>query len=264
MSQAGQDLANTLVFAAIRTYRVAMVRRAYLMVGLAAAAVVMTLVVASISNGSVLGNPRRPGPAVVTANSPPEPPHRIGLHAPILPDWLVRSLTALLVLYAVGLITLLILSRRAKKRLEEQLILTDNDEPAGSDWGALLSVELGRATDEELAELVLGTPRNAIVACWMRLQEVTHGAGLPVEVSETSQEFTVRALRRLQLNDTAISTLSRLYREARFSEHEMVEVQRDQARAALQVLADELSSPAASRAEPKPDLERSDLDSLAL
>lgn len=264
MSQAGQDLANTLVFAATRTYRFGVVRRAYLMVGLAAAAVVMTLVVASISKGSILGSSRPEGPPSVTLNSPPKPPHRFALHEPILPDWLVRSLTALLVLYAIGLITLMILSRRAKRRQEEQLILTDNDEAAGSAWGALLSVELGIATDEQLAELAVGTPRNAIVACWMRLQAATHRAGLPAEASETSQEFTVRALRRLRLNGSAISTLNRLYREARFSDHDMVELQRDQARAALQVLADQLSASAAGRAGPEPGLERFDLDSLAL
>ena len=50
----------------------------------------------------------------------------------------------------------------------------------------------------------------------------------------------MRVLKRLDLDPRAISDLSRLYREARFSEHELDESHRVAARSALQRLHSDL------------------------
>jgi hypothetical protein len=104
-------------------------------------------------------------------------------------------------------------------------------------------VEAMRAdADAQVLAVDQGTPRNAIVACWLRLQEVATEAGLPPSPAETSTEFVVRALHTLDLDPRAIGSLAALYREARFSEHELGEAARDDARSALETLRDDLRS----------------------
>jgi len=44
----------------------------------------------------------------------------------------------------------------------------------------------------QLAALQEGTPRNAIVACWLRLEKAAGQAGVARHPAETSTEFTAR------------------------------------------------------------------------
>lgn len=92
----------------------------------------------------------------------------------------------------------------------------------------------------QLAAIEAGSARNGIVQCWLRLEEVVTAAGLPPRRSETSAEFTVRVLKALDVDPRAIGTLAGLYREARFSEHDLDEQARQSARAALEELHDDL------------------------
>jgi hypothetical protein len=93
-----------------------------------------------------------------------------------------------------------------------------------------------------LAAVDQGTPRNAIVACWLRLEEVLAAAGVPARRSETSSEYVVRALHEIDLDPRPVSRLAALYREARFSEHPVGEDARREARAALEDLHRDLDS----------------------
>jgi len=99
---------------------------------------------------------------------------------------------------------------------------------------------LTQDADAQLAAMAEGSARNAIVRCWLRLEEVIAQAGFPRNPWETSAEFTVRILKRLDLDPRAIGALSRLYGEARFSEHELDESARTAARAALEQLHSDL------------------------
>jgi len=92
----------------------------------------------------------------------------------------------------------------------------------------------------QLDAMADGDPRNGIVRCWLRLEENIAAAGLPRQPAETSSEFTVRVLKTLDVDPRAIGELARLYREARFSEHELQESQRTAARSALQRLHSDL------------------------
>jgi hypothetical protein len=95
------------------------------------------------------------------------------------------------------------------------------------------------AAERQLAALREGSPRNAIVACWMELERTCSQSGLPRSAAETSTEFTARVLSHYAIDAQAVSGLAGLYREARFSEHPLSEAHRDRAIAALQsVLAD--------------------------
>jgi hypothetical protein len=93
-----------------------------------------------------------------------------------------------------------------------------------------------------LTALETGTPRNGIVACWALLEDVVADAGVPRGRHETSAEFTVRVLHVLDLDPQAIGELARLYREARFSEHDLPEASRVAARTALERLQDDLAA----------------------
>ena len=87
--------------------------------------------------------------------------------------------------------------------------------------------------EAQLAALAHGSPRNAIVACWLRLEDDVAAAGLPRHVAETSAEFTTRVLASYSLDPSAVIELAALYREARFSLHTMEQADRDRALVAL-------------------------------
>jgi hypothetical protein len=96
--------------------------------------------------------------------------------------------------------------------------------------------ELVRTAEQQLEAIREGTPRNAIVACWWELERSCAASGFPRATAETSTEFTARALGRFTLDPDMVEALAALYREARFSEHELTEPDRVQAVAALETL----------------------------
>lgn len=112
--------------------------------------------------------------------------------------------------------------------------------PAEVEFDVLPETAVGDALREDagaqLAAVEQGSPRNGIVACWLRVEEAVAAAGLPRSPWETSAEFTVRILHALDIDPRAIGTLSQLYREARFSEHELGEEARTAAASALRHL----------------------------
>jgi len=100
--------------------------------------------------------------------------------------------------------------------------------------------------EEQHAALHAGAPRNAIVACWVRLEDAVVSAGLTVRGSETSTELTQRVLATYLVDDAALVRLAALYREARFSRHDITEAMRVEAVEALEDLHDGLAIPTRS------------------
>lgn len=78
-----------------------------------------------------------------------------------------------------------------------------------------------------------GTPSNAIIACWVRLEHSVADAGVARRPSETSAELALRVLEELETDAGAVHQLSGLYREARFSAHPLTEEHRIEAQRAL-------------------------------
>ncbi|UUZ58173.1 DUF4129 domain-containing protein [Nocardioides sp. B-3] len=114
------------------------------------------------------------------------------------------------------------------------------DPPADVDFETLAAGDPQRVrrvmasdADEQLRLLLEGHPRNAIVACWHRFELQAVEAGLARHPRETSSEFALRLLDRADVDPRAVSRLLELYREARFSEHDLDEDDRDAAAAAL-------------------------------
>lgn len=81
-----------------------------------------------------------------------------------------------------------------------------------------------------------GVTRDAIVACWHRFESQAAAAGMIRRPAETSSEFTLRILGLVDADNGAVARLGGLYREARFSEHEMTEVHRAEAIEALDLI----------------------------
>jgi hypothetical protein len=90
------------------------------------------------------------------------------------------------------------------------------------------------------AALAAGTPRNAIVAAWHRFELQGERAGVRRRTWETSSEFALRMLERAGADSSAVTRLAELYREARFSEHELGEADRQAALAALTTIRSSL------------------------
>jgi hypothetical protein len=112
--------------------------------------------------------------------------------------------------------------------------------------------ELVETADARLALLRAGEPRNAIVACWVDLEDSASAAGLPRHPAETAAEYTVRVLHTWDIAPAALGGLAELYREARYSRHPVTEQHRKEAiarlmtiHADLQQVADEAAARAA-------------------
>lgn len=83
------------------------------------------------------------------------------------------------------------------------------------------------------AALQQGSPRNAIVECWLRLEKAVKDAGVHRNPADTSTELMQRVVATRHVDPRAIAHLAALYREARFSDHAMGE---DARRAAIDAL----------------------------
>ena len=100
----------------------------------------------------------------------------------------------------------------------------------------LLTHELSEGASAQRALLSAGTPRNAIVEVWNRFEALAAKAGASRRPWETSSEFTLRVLEAVDADSSAVAQLAGLYREARFSDHELTEEHRAAAVAALEVI----------------------------
>jgi hypothetical protein len=118
-------------------------------------------------------------------------------------------------------------SRRRREPRPEDIVFDVLADPAP------LIEEMRRDADDQLELLLFGSPRNAIVATWDRFEEQAERVGAARKLWETPSEFTLRLLDAVLADASAVSRLSALYREARFSEHEITEHNRQSAVEAL-------------------------------
>jgi hypothetical protein len=90
-----------------------------------------------------------------------------------------------------------------------------------------------RDAEEQDALLRDGDARNAIVATWHRFEVQGERAGVPRRASETPSEYALRILDLADADNVPVTRLAELYREARFSDHEITERHRSEAVEAL-------------------------------
>lgn len=147
-----------------------------------------------------------------------------------LPAWVGEVMQVLLITAAfAATVALLWAGWRNRPRLRWR-------RPGGADDFEVLP-DIAAAVVEraaaQRAALLDGAPRNAIVRCWLQLEADVAAVGLARDPADTSLEFTERVLARYTVDPEAITELAALFREARFSDHQLDETHR---RAALDAL----------------------------
>lgn len=147
----------------------------------------------------------------------------------------------------VGLVVLLVTWLRSIYRKPTLTVHREPDfrEPPVPD--ELLASAAGR-----VRRLESGEPRNAIVASWLDLEQAAADTGLPREPAETSTEYTARVIGVWQVDRARLDDLAALYREARFSRHDLGEPQRRRAIDDLEVLRADLERVALRQRETSP------------
>ena len=124
-----------------------------------------------------------------------------------------------------------------RRQLERQVA----DDELGLDASA--AAALASAVESGLTDLSRSAdPRAAVIACWVALEQAAAVAGLPRRDAETSAELAGRLLAARDVQPDVVQALSALYREARFSPHEVDEAMRTQARALLEQVQAQLAS----------------------
>jgi len=174
-----------------------------------------------------------------TRQDPAQDQPRIGLH---LPGWLFDLLTVPVVLLAVVLFLIVVRRLRlVRRRRRARAPARPRSAPPGSPARPAEEVgELGEELVRQAAALDDGEPRNAIVAAWVALEQAAARAGVRPDRSETPTEFAQRAAAAYRLDGDALARLADLYREARFSRHELTREHIAQARRSLGTLAHDL------------------------
>ncbi|TDD60487.1 DUF4129 domain-containing protein [Kribbella antibiotica] len=155
-----------------------------------------------------------------------------------MPGWVAGLFQSLfwLVLAALGVFLGLLIYRIVRR---VQLPTVTESDP---DWERIAAEKLAEAVDSGLAAIDSGRPTDAVIACWVALEQAAASAGVAREASETPAEFTVRVLGVGGISEPELVRLGELYREARYSTHGSGESSRAEARAALLRLRDDLAA----------------------
>ena len=173
---------------------------------------------------------KAPTPSGATDWQTPNPAAQHGAHAlgvalaEILVGLVLLGLLWLLVAIAVSVIR----RWQHRRRVAQQGALAEVDD-------AVLDA-VTEAAGRQQQRILEGAPSNAVVACWVDLEQAVAQVGVERRPSETSAELTIRVLDALDVDRRALRTLGALYREARYSKHPLTEDDRASAQQALATL----------------------------
>ena len=211
----------------------------------------MAMLATSFANPSIDVLPPPPPPVAsdVTQSpfdlsEPPDvsvPPTQLAqplISVPIWLMWAIGGVCGAVVLGMVGMLIWLLVGERIGQRQIEML------EPEAPPTDEETERSVRAAVDAGLAALdgADADARRAVIACWVRLEAAAAAAGTERSPGDTSTELVSRLLARHYVSEPVLSALATVYREARFARHEVDQTTREQARAALGQLRDELSA----------------------
>lgn len=169
---------------------------------------------------------------------PSRPPQEVASVA--LPPWVMPVVIAGGVL--VGIVLLMVLLGavvHTGSRFRRRSLRTRAPVKPGADVGA----EVVAALDAGLQQLdeTDGDPRRAVIACWVRLESAADAAGTRRLPGDTSTDLVLRLLAGHRLSAAVLTGFADVYRQARYASHEVDERMREQAKAALGRLREELT-----------------------
>ncbi|RNI21356.1 DUF4129 domain-containing protein [Flexivirga caeni] len=211
-----------------------------LVVAATALALMMLVIVTTARRNPILQTPnhdpnlhlhyarlRPPTQPAARSGSPTKPNQHV---SHILGTTFVDIVLGLLLLVVLWLLIAALIAAYRRLRLTRRRAHQGGELPEIDD-AVLESITAATGRQQQL--LLEGDPSDAIVACWVDLERAVAAAGVERHPSETSAELTIRVLDSFEVDRTALGTLGRLYRAARFSEHPANEQDRQQALAAL-------------------------------
>lgn len=232
-------------------------RRTATLVGLGALALLLLVLAVAggpvaVVSGSASGGgaaPAPPAPSVTTASATPTPTASgtpLADRFPDPPAFVGDVVRALLLVAAVVAVALLLrwlwrVVPRYRSRVQTGTLALELPEADPE--------EVVRGAERRLGLLLEGEPRNAIVACWVDLEQAVESTGLERHPSETPTELTRRVLATWEVSPRHLDQLAELYREARFSRHPLHEGHREAAVHHLTALHEDLRRVAARLAD---------------
>lgn len=194
----------------------------------------------------VAGSPEVPTPTPDAGATPASGPDLTDQHD--RPTWLAVVQTIVIGGFVVAalfgcamLLRRLRLPRLKRKAAPEEAVDFEVLPPP-----SVIASAIAADADRQWQALLSGAPRNAIVACWNRFEVQAAAAGVRRERWETSSELTLRVLTAIGASPSAVIGLADVYREARFSRHEVGEELRERAVELLREIQDSLRHSGAS------------------
>ncbi|GAA0613966.1 hypothetical protein GCM10009534_55890 [Kribbella sandramycini] len=202
---------------------------------------VAAIVILAASSGSVdpldERPPRPPLPTRTPLDRGTPPPRET---AAALPEWFNLVITVGLVMIAVlfGLLLVWALYAGLRRRRDTAKV---------AEVERVRAERLAAAVETGLTRVESGTPDDAVIACWVALEQAAAAVELDRRPAETPAEFTTRVFSTVDVSHDDLDTLAALYREARYSTHPSSEASRVAAREALQRLQQALRAVSAGR-----------------
>jgi hypothetical protein len=207
------------------------------LVGGAAAVATPQLTRIPVPNSTYQVAPEETGGPTPIQRTPPQAQSKKVARAAV-PGWLLPVLGGLLLAVVVaGLLTVLWLMARGRLRSRPGRL----EEPAATPVAA--AEEVVAVVDAGLSELSDTDldPRRAVIACWIRLEQVTAAAGTPRQVADTPADLVTRLLAAHHVDPGVLAAFAEIYRRARYATHTVDEQMRGQARGALERVRSELT-----------------------
>lgn len=173
-------------------------------------------------------------PSVPYAPATVSPPETVQ-HGQAPPGWLTILLSALCIAVVVVAVGLALRERLTARRRRVEV---EADEPAAPEHreAVLAAVDAGLSgLEDDDAD-----PRQAVIACWVRLEEAGAAAGTPRQPGDAPADLVLRLLSAHQVSAGVLIPLAELYRLARYATHTVDAGTRESARAALRQLRAEL------------------------
>jgi hypothetical protein len=171
---------------------------------------------------------------------PSEAPQEVA-ESVAMPSWVMPVVIGAGVLVAVVLLMVLVgaVVHSGSRFRRRSLRVRSAAKPGAADVGA----EVVAALDAGLQQLdeTDGDPRRAVIACWVRLESAAGAAGTGRLPGDTSTDLVLRLLAGHNLSAAVLTGFADVYRQARYASHEVDETMREQAKAALGRLREELT-----------------------
>lgn len=195
-----------------------------------------------LSSGPDTSTPPPPPPPPVDEYPPEVELLREGLDDRAAGLTIGQYMTALALVVAVALVVITIVYLR-RRRLEPPEISTPRHHVTAGDALAIpaLDVQLpalrrGVKHARHLLDTA-GTPRDAVTAAWIALEDAAADTGHRRHPAQTPTEFTTTVLDATPADPDAVTTLLGLYQRARFTTHDLTPHDVETARHCLERLA---------------------------